>query len=306
MQRVGARDWLLLALLSLLWGGSFFCYKVLDDGGLPPLTLVLGRVAIATAALLALMAMRRMTLRAFSTMWREFLILGLLNNVVPFFLFAYGEEHVASGLAAITNATTPMFTLLIAACVTRERLTLAKLIGVALGLIGVAIVVGPSVLRGFDPANLAQLACIGAAISYSVAVLYGRRVIADGMDAVTVTTGQLAASTVVVLPFALVLEHPWTLAMPSAATWGAWLVIGLVCSAAAYVLYFRLIATIGAVNASLVTLLVPVSALILGALALGERLGVAAFAGMAVIGFGLLVIDGRILRRLRRVPAATE
>ena len=298
---MGGREWTMLLILSAVWGSSFFFYKVLVDV-LPPLTVVLGRVGLAAVALNLVLLARRDPLRATPVQWCRFAVLGLLNNAIPFALFAWGETRITSGLASILNATTPIFGVLVAHAATEdERLNWGKAAGVAFGFLGVTVLTGPAALAGRG--NLAgEGACLLAALSYSLGGVYGRRFRA--LPALKVATGQITAATLLLLPVAAVVDRPWTLPPPSPATWAALLGIALLCTAFAYLLFFRILAAAGATNLFLVTFLLPVSALLLGYFALGERLRPEGFAGMALIGLGLAAIDGRLAaalsRRIRR------
>jgi drug/metabolite transporter (DMT)-like permease len=300
--RMGAREWAMLLALSLLWGGSFFFVGVAVRE-LPPLTIVLARVGIAAAALWATLAALRIEMPRIGGLWPAFLGMGLLNNALPFLLFAWGQAHIASGLAAILNATTPLFTVLVAHLLTRdERLTGPKAAGVLAGLAGVVVMLGADLLQGVGTAALAQLACLAAALSYALAGVFGRRFGRMGVPPLATATGQVTASTLLLLPFALVVEQPWSLPAPGLPTLGALLGIGLLSTALAYVLYFRILAVAGATSLALVTFLIPVSAILLGALVLGERLEARHLLGMALIGAGLLLIDGRVIRRAAARP----
>lgn len=304
---MGPTEWLMLVVLSVVWGGAFYFYKVLDDAALPPFTIVLGRVAPAALILLAVVLATRRAIPRDPRVLFAFLILGAINNVIPFSLIVLGEKHIDSGLASIFNATTPIFAALIAPWVSRdEKLTPVRIGGIVLGLFGVALLMGPTALRGLDFTSLAQLSCVAAAVVYGYAAVYARRFGKLGIDPIVTATGQLCGSTLIAIPLALLLEHPWTLPPPAAGTWWAWAGLALPSTALAFVLYFRLIATAGATSAASVTFLVPVSAVLLGTFALGERLAPATFAGMALIFAGLALLDGRIVGRFaaRRVNAA--
>lgn len=301
--RMTLLDWLLLLALSVLWGGSYFFVGVAVKA-LPPLTIVLLRVAIAAAAL-------HLVLRATGTgmprdgeSWRAFFGMGLLNNAIPFSLIVWGQVHIASGLASILNATTPLFTVLIAhMLIADERLTKGRIAGVLLGLAGVIVLIGPQALAGFGQDVAAQLAMLGAAVSYGFAAIFGRRFKRLGVAPLATAAGQVTASSVLLLPVALLVDRPWTLALPDLPAWGAVLGLALLSTAAAYVLFFRILASAGAVNLMLVTFLIPVSAIILGSAFLGETLGWMDFAGMALIGLGLAAIDGRVAAMLLRARA---
>jgi drug/metabolite transporter (DMT)-like permease len=298
--RMGAVEWAMLLALSVLWGGSFF-FNGVAVRELPSFTIVIARVGIAALALWAALAALRVRMPRAPGLWAAFLGMGLLNNAVPFALFVWGQHHIASGLAAILNATTPLFTVLIAHLLTPdERLTAGKAAGVAVGFAGVVAMLGVDLLGGFGTGLLAQAACLAAAMSYAFAGVFGRRFKRMGVPPLATAAGQATASTLVMLPLALLTDRPWTLPVPGPETWGALVGVGLLSTALAYVLYFRILAAAGATNLLLVTFLIPVSAILLGALVLGERLESKHLIGMALIGAGLAFIDGRLLGVLRR------
>lgn len=288
---MGLAEWVLLGLLSLVWGGSFFFAKI-AVAEVPPLTLVACRVGLAAAALMIVLRALGNAMPSDARSWRNFAVMGLLNNAVPFTLLFWAQITIASGLAAILNATTPLFTALFAQALTAdERLTAGKGVGILLGIAGVAVMIGVDVLENADGAVLAQLACLGAACSYGLASIWGRRF--AGTPPMVTACGQLTASSILMIPIAFVLDRPWQLAAPSAGAVAALIALALVSSAFAYILYFRILKAAGATNVSLVTLLVPVSAILLGAVFLGERLSGEEIAGMALIALGLMAIDGR-------------
>ena len=296
---MSSRDWLLLLVLSVLWGGSFFFVEVaLDELG--PLTVVTGRVGLAAAALIGLVYLGGGRMPHAPSLWGAFLVMGALNNLIPFSLIAWGQVHIDSGLASILNATTPLFTVILAHFLTaEERLTPGRLAGVLLGLSGVAVLIGPEALAGLGVAGLGQIAVLAAALSYAFAGIFGRRF--KDLPPAVAAAGMLTATTVMILPLALVVERPWSLSL-SGETWGATLGLALLSTAVAYQIYFRILASAGATNLLLVTFLIPVSALLLGVLVLGEQPDWTAFAGMALIFAGLAAVDGRLLARLRRRP----
>lgn len=299
MGRMGGREWTMLLVLAILWGGSFFFFKVLV-AELPPFTVVLGRVGIAALILNAWLALNRDWMPASPRLWGAFIVMGMLNNVVPFALIVWGETRISSGLASILNATTPLFTVLVAHLLTRnERLTPSKASGVAVGFAGVAVLIGPDALAGLGKADLmGEGACLLGALAYAFAGVYGRRF--REIPPIKVATGQVTASTLVLLPLVALVDRPWSLPPPSAAAWGAMIGIAVLCTVLAYILYFRILAAAGATNLLLVTFLIPVSAILLGWLLLGEALQPRHFAGMALIGCGLAFIDGRLPLWLRR------
>jgi drug/metabolite transporter (DMT)-like permease len=290
----------MLLTLAILWGGSFF-FNGIAVRALPSFTLVWLRVAIAAVALLFAVRALGLAMPRDRGVWVTFFAMGLLNNVLPFVLIVWGQHRIASGLAAILNATTPLFTVLVAHGLTAdERLTAFKAVGVALGFGGATVLVGPDAFGPAAAAVLAQLACLAAALSYAFAGIYGRRFRRLGVAPLATAAGQVCASAMMLLPVMLLVDRPWTLAMPDASVWAAVLGVGLLSTAVGYWLYFGILAVAGATNLLLVTFLIPVSAVLLGALVLGETMQLRQLLGMALIGAGLSFIDGRLPRRLRR------
>jgi drug/metabolite transporter (DMT)-like permease len=290
------REYGLLGVLALLWGVSFLFSKV-ALAELPPFTLVLGRFGIAALALLLAARLGGHRIPRAPRVWASFFVLGALNSFIPFGLIAWGQVQLTSGLASILNATTPLFTALVAATAWGdERLTPNRLAGVLMGVAGVCVLIGPGVLGHLGAHTLAELAILGAAVSYAFAGTYGRRFRA--MPPVVAVAGMMTTAALMALPIALVMDRPWTLDV-GAWTWGALLGLALLSTALGFVIYFRVLATAGATNVMLVTLLMPIVALLLGSLVLGEPVTATALAGMALICAGLLAIDGRVLRRRR-------
>ena len=300
--RMGASEWGILILLSILWGGSFFFLEV-ALGELPPLTLVLCRVCLSALLMVAFMAITRRTMSKHRGLWPTLFLLATLNNAIPFSLFAYAQTHIASGLASILNATTPLWGVIVAHFLTAdEKATPAKLAGVSIGILGVAIMIGGDLWTRLDGDLTAQLACLVATFSYALAGVYGRRFRTWGVGPLEVATGQLIAATVLILPLALLIETPWHLPFPGTQTLLALGGLALLSTTVAYFLYFSLIQRAGATNALLVTLLIPATAILLGTLVLGEVLRPRHWAGMAFIAAGLAAIDGRLFDRFRRRP----
>jgi len=293
---MNGREWAMLLALSVLWGGSFFFVGVIVHA-LPPLTIVTLRVGIAALALWCFAAATgRRPPRSLGA-WRAFLAMGLLNNVVPFSLIVWGQIHIASGLASILNATTPLFTVIVAgAMLADERMTALKLAGTAIGFAGVAVMLGSSGLAGAGNV-LAQAAVLGAALSYAFAGVFGRRFRSMGIDPIVTAAGQVTASAALLAPVALYVDGPIDVTALGLDAWSSILGLAVLSTAAAYVLYFRILEAAGATNLLLVTLLIPVSAILLGSLVLGETLEAAHFAGMAFIAVGLSAIDGRLWPR---------
>ena len=306
-QRMGTKDWAMLLLLSFLWGGSFFLIGAVV-AELPPLTIVTLRVGVAALTLWAVLLIGGYEIPKSFKLWRAFFMLGLLNNVIPFALIVWGQNHIGAGLASIINATTPLFTILIAgAFLADEHMSPQKVVGVVVGLFGVAVLIGGEPLAdiGLDMSlqTLAQLAIMGAAISYGCASVFGRRFKALGISPFSTAVGQVTAATIILLPVTFLVERPDQLANPSLQTWLAILCLGVFCTALGYILFFKILSSSGATNVVLVTFLVPITASFLGWLILNEQLHSRYFIGMAFIGLGLAAIDGRLWKKLKAVTS---
>ncbi len=292
-------EWALLILLALVWGGSFF-FNAVAVAALPPFTVVFARVFLAALILLAVLPVVGIKMPKEPRIWWAFLVMGLINNAIPFTLIVWSQIHIASGLAAILNATTPLFTVLVAHMATSdERLTKGRVLGVILGFVGVITLIGLDGMAAENTKTLAIFAVLAGALVYGVAGIYGRRFAALGVPPLATATGQVTASSALLLPVMLVVDQPWTLPMPSGPVLLSLLGIAAISTAFAYFLYFRILATAGATNLLLVTFLIPVSAILLGVSFLGEILLPQHLAGMALIGGGLAAIDGRVWRMVR-------
>ena len=288
------QDWSLLILLSVLWGGAYFFGGVAVKE-LPPLTVSLARVFLASITLLPLFWYMGHCLPRSFPGWLPFWGMGVLNNVLPFGLIFSGQIYITVGLSSIINAMTPLFTVLVMAGFQEERLTLYRVIGVLLGVIGVAV------LRGFDgPVDASQtlgiVLCLAGALSYGFAALWGRRFLV-GVAPIKSATCQLICSTVILTLAVGLIDRPWTLAMPSHATIGSLVALAIFATAFAYIAFFKILVRAGASNAMLVTLLIPVTALLLGNIFLGEPIQAKEIIGAMIIGAGLLFIDGRLIMR---------
>ncbi|MEH2555372.1 drug/metabolite transporter (DMT)-like permease [Bradyrhizobium algeriense] len=295
--RIDARDWTLVGLLSILWGGSFFFNGVVLRE-LPPFTLVLLRVLLAAMILVPVLCAQRLPLPNGWMGWRPFFLVALFNNVLPFSLIVTGQMYIPSGLASILNATTPLFTVAVMAAAGEEKLIIRRVAGVIVGLVGVVILRGSGV--GFASGQgLGVLLCLAAALSYGISALIARRALSDSPPLATATF-QLMASSLMMAVVAGIFEQPWQLPMPGAVTWFAVLGLAALSTALAYIVFFQVLRRSGATNVMLVTLLVPVTAILLGSLVLGEQISPREIAGALVIGSALLVIDGRALRFLER------
>ena len=298
--RMGLVEWSMLIVLSILWGGSYFFVEIaLVEWS--PLLIVGVRVFVASLVIWVIVFVAGWPVPRSWSAWRAFIVMGVLNNVLPFLLIVWGQKEVASGLAAILTASAPIFTVIIAGVFLKdERMTASKLSGAVIGLIGVAILIGPDAFAGLGASLLAQLAILAAALAYALAGVYARGMFNMGIHPIVAAAGQLLISSLIMVVLILAFETPSRLLTSSTTVWVAVGGMAIFSTALAYILYFRLIATAGATNALLVTLLIPITAILLGSIFLGERLLVLHFAGMAVIGLGLLVIDGRLLSWITR------
>ena len=290
--------WIMLIALAAVWGGSFFFAELALDE-VPPLTITLHRVFWTIPILAVIVAMKRIAIPRNPRIWIGYLGMGALNNAIPFSLIFWGQTQIESGLASILNGTTAMFGAVVAGVLLAdEPLTARKIGGAILGLIGVGVIMGPEAVSGFNPANLAQLAILGAALSYAFASVWGRVMLA-GQPPLMNALGMVTASALIMAPVVWMVDGAPTLAL-TAPTWGALLGLAALSTALAYVLYFAILARAGAANLMLVTLLIPPFAIGLGAMFLSERIGSEAWAGFAIIAIGFAVNDGRVFGVLRR------
>lgn len=293
-----AREWGMLLTLSLVWGGSFF-FNEIAVRQLPVFTVVVCRVALAAVILLAVLRLTGQRLPRSGKVWAAFFGMGMLNNVIPFSLIVAGQQSVASGVASILNAATPLFGVIFAHLLTQdEKLTPLKLAGVIVGFLGVAVMIGPDAIIGLGGNLAAQMMILAGAASYAFAGIFGRRFKAMGVSPMATATGQVIASSIILLPLVLVIDRPWTLPAPGWDAIAALIGVAAISTAFAYFLYFRILASAGATNLLLVTFLIPISAILLGTAFLSEALLPRQIAGMALIGLGLSLIDGRLWRRL--------
>ena len=292
---ISSQAWLSLLALGSIWGLSFVSIRVaLDEIG--PLTSVAHRTFWAMIALWGVVWIMRLPLPRSPQVWGAFFIMGLLNNVIPFSLMAWGQLHIESGLTSILNASTAVFGVLVAALFfADERLSLRKGIGVTIGFIGVATAIGLENLRHFDVQSLAQIAVLAGTISYALASTWARKHL-TGMSPQVAAAGMLTGSTVIILPITLIVEGPITLALQGD-TIVAIAYYALVATAGAYLLYYRVLGLAGSGNLMLVTLLIPPVAIVAGAVLLGETLAPNAYIGFAILATGLLILDGRVMSR---------
>ncbi len=292
-----AQDWGLLAFLAVLWGGAYF-FAGVAVRELPPLTVVLARVALAAATLLPVLWIMGHRLPRTLREWTPFAGMGLLNNVLPFGFIFSGQLFITVGMSSIINAMTPLFAVAVMAAFREERLTMLRLIGVLLGLFGVVV------LRGLDgpiggSETIGILLCMAGAVSYGFAALWGRRRLA-GVAPLKSACCQLLASTAIMSVVVAAIDQPWGLSMPSARTLGALAGLAVFGTALAYLVFFKILVRAGASNAMLVTLLIPVTAIALGNIFLDEPVRAQEIIGALVIGLGLAFIDGRPVRWIQR------
>lgn len=297
---IAPRDWALLAWLSVLWGGSFF-FAGIAVRELPPLTIVFSRVALAALLLLPLHWVMIGRLPPGRAAWKAFLLMAMLNNVIPFSLIVTGQRAIASGLASVLNATTPLFTVLVMAAFGEEKLLIRRIVGVLIGFGGVAILRGQAFFAFADARTVGVLLCLGAALSYGFAGLWGRRHLV-GVTPLTSATCQLICSTVIMALLAALFERPWHLSVPSISTLGALAGLAALSTALAYIVFFQILVRSGASNVMLVTLLIPVTSIFLGHFVLGEIVQAQEIIGALVIASSLLIVDGRIFSFLARRP----
>ena len=292
---ISGRAWGELVLLGAIWGVSFLSIRVaLDEIG--PLTSVAHRTFWAMLVLWAVVLIMRLPIPKDRRVWFGFLGMGLLNNVIPFALMAWGQLHISSGLTSILNATTAIFGVLVAALFfADERLTLRKTLGVLIGFFGVATAIGLDFLRNFDLSSLAQLAVLLGTVSYAFASVWARTRL-SGLSPQVAAAGMLTGASVITLPLAWIVEGPISLSLQPDTTL-AIAYYTLIATAGAYLLYYRVLAMAGSGNLMLVTLLVPPVAITLGAWILDEALGPNAYLGFALLALGLVILDGRLFRR---------
>jgi len=286
-----------LLLLALIWGASFLFIKLAVQD-IPPFTLALVRVTLAAASLYVVLRVRGMRMPAFGPIWGVYLLMGLLNGAIPYVLISAGEIYIDSGLAAILNATMPIFTILMAHFLTEdERLTWLRFAGVVIGLAGVVVLVGAEALSGFGAHFWAQMAVVGASVSYALAAIVGRRYLKK-QSAIVSSTGQFIGGTILLAPLSLLLDHPWKLS-PSWTAIGSLLTLSLLGTSVAYVLYYYLIKNAGATYTSLVTYLLPVMGVVWGASLLGERVQWRALLALALILVGIACTSGKWPARMK-------
>jgi drug/metabolite transporter (DMT)-like permease len=292
----------MLIALAVIWAFSYlFMQWGVDE--LPVMTVVFGRVAFAALLLVVLVYATGQRLPTSAKVWAGLAAMAILNNVIPFGMIIGAQGiGVDSGLVSILVGLTPVFSVVLAHYLTlEERMTPARIGGCLLGLVGLAVLVGPAALEGLGDQMTGQLMAVAAALSYALAAIVGRRMLA-ALPPMTAATGQLMCSSLLILPWVLAIDQPWTYS-PSLTAWAGILGVAIPCTAFAYILYFAALRSAGATNLMLVTLMVPIGAVIVGAMFLNERVGWETIGGMALISLGLLLIDGRVFRLWKRAGA---
>ncbi len=297
---LSSRAWFELALLSAIWGASFLSIRVALDE-IPVMTAVAHRVFWAALILWLYVLLRRLPVPRTARIWGACLVMGLLNNAIPFTLMAWGQLYIETGLTSIFNAATAIFGVLVAAIVfTDERLTLNRIIGVLIGFAGVTVAIGIENLTQFDIRSMAQLAVLLGTVSYALAGSWARATM-SGLAPQVAAAGMLTGSTLIMVPLAFFIDGAPQLALQTDTI----LAVGyyaIIATAGAYLLYYRVLAMAGSGNLMLCTLLIVPVAITLGVLVRGETLSPQALAGFALLAQGLLILDGRILRLLRKSP----
>ncbi|MCA0872118.1 DMT family transporter [Seohaeicola saemankumensis] len=288
---ISPRAWGELLLLGLIWGGSFLSIRVALDE-VPVMTSVLHRTFWAMLALWLVIWLLRLPVPRDARSWAAFLVMGLLNNVIPFALMAWGQLHIETGLTSILNATTAVFGVIVAALAfADEKLMFHKGLGVALGFLGVATAIGLDQFRNLDLRSTAQLAVLAGTLSYACASAWARARLGH-LPPQVAAAGMLTGSTLVLLPATLLIDGVPTLALQPQTV----VAIGyyaLIATAGAYLLYYRVLAMAGSGNLMLVTLLIPPVAITLGALVLDEALPPRAYLGFALLALGLIILNRR-------------
>ena len=299
--RLGAVEWGLIGLQSMLWGSSYF-FIAIAQPELPALTIAALRTLPASAALLLIVLSLGYRLPATLAEWRLFILFSAFNTLLPFVLIVWGQARVTGGMAAILNATAPLFGIFLAHLLTQdEKLSWNKFAGIVVGIAGVSMLVGYDFAFGSSADVLARLALLAAPLCYVCANIFARTKLGH-YPAFVVATMQMVGAIFVAFPLALAVDQPWTLPMPSLQAVGAILGMGLFGSALASLCHYTVLQRAGATNASLVTLIMPLTPILLGGMFLGERLTLREALGALVIGAALVIIDGRLLRRGRKAP----
>jgi drug/metabolite transporter (DMT)-like permease len=292
----------MLVVLGCIWGNSFLFTKVTVEE-VPPLTLVEGRLLLAGAVLLLMMRGLGLSLSLTPRLWAAITFMGVVNNVIPFALITWGQQHIDSSLAAILNATMPLFTVVIAPLWIKEPLTGERAAGVLIGFAGVFVLLGADLGAIAESSTLGQLAVIGASLGYATGTVFARRYLQE-RPPVVFAAGQMVVASALLLPVALAADRPFDLHTSAKAAL-AWTALGVVSSGLAYIIYFWLIQRIAAMQLSLVAYVIPMVAVFTGWLVLDERLGASSFGGLLLIVLGVFIVNGTWREVWRRLRPAT-
>jgi len=296
-QPMNVRDWLMLALLAAIWGCSFFFIGVAVTE-LPPLTVAALRVLLASATLWCVVLALGLAVPRSPAALKAFWVMGLLNISAPFTLIIWAQTYIASGLAAILVATTPLFGVVLAGLLLAdERITGLRLGGAFIGFAGIVLVIGMEALHGIDDEVVATLACLAGACCFALGSIYGRRFAALGIEPVMAATAQVTTAACLLVPIALLVDEPWTLGLPRTGVVAAVVGLAVGSTSLGFILYFRVLASAGATNVLLVNFLIPIPAIMLGVLVLGEAIESTHYIGLVVLGLGLSAVDGRLWKR---------
>lgn len=281
-------DLFLLLVLGAVWGSSYLFIKV-GVAEVPPLTFVTARLALGAVIMWVLLRILGYSVPRDRALWAAYAVMGLLSGALPYSLITWGEKYIPSGLAALLQSTTPVFTVILAHFfIHDERMTPASILGIVIGFVGVGILMIPDLRRGLQANLLGQLAVVASSICYAAATIFARNRL-RGQPALVSTMGQLTTGAIFMLPFALLVERPFSLS-PSLAAVGSWLGLTLLGTVVAYVIYYTLIERASATFVSTVTYIVPVNGLILGALVLGEALHLTLLLSLGFILAGVLLV----------------
>ena len=293
---------LYLAILGVIWGTSFLFIKICV-GSIPLFTFVAGRMLMGGCVLYAVLLLQGDNMPRLGQAWIPFAFIGFFNALLPYGLIAWGEQYISSGLAAILNATTPIFTVIIAHYfISDERFTVGRITGILLGFLGVVVIVWPELQRGMSFDVWGQLAVVGGSLGYAIAIVYARKHL-QGVPAIKTSIGMLASGFVMTIPLVLLLEDPLAI-QPTRAAWLSWVALGVFGTAVAYLLYYWLVRHAGATYTSLVTFLLPPMGVFWGAVILGETIGWIQAVGSLVILFSIMLVNGYLDKPWRRLTAS--
>jgi len=292
------RIWMMMCLLGLLWSGTFLITEVLLET-FAPFTIVFHRVGLAALAMLALLWLKGKKLPRDLRSWAGFIVMGFLNNALPFSAIVFGQQYITGGLASILNSTTAFIAVIISGIfLADERLTPARFVGVTLGVSGVVLAMGIETLSGLSLTNIGQFCILLSSTSYVFASIWGKLKLRHHDTEVT-ATAMLMTSTGWMFAITLITEgNPFTLM--SGAMLGSFLVYAVLCTSLAYILYFALLKEAGAGNTMLVTIIIPPFSLLLDAFVLEQWVRTHEMLGFGVIAIGLLILSNKIRLPIRR------